>query len=159
MATFYYGNITYPSQDSPRIGFKSTVPPDAGDQLKSTVAEARRIGTGFSGTHIYSPLMTLPPIDHSTALVEPAPSGSFSSARVNPSPQSFPSSSATGSLARSPSATPVSTTASGDGRASNSNSATSLSTGVWAKLVTLECQTLFIFSGYFGLLLAQFMTW
>ncbi|KAJ8690018.1 hypothetical protein PTI98_012863 [Pleurotus ostreatus] len=141
MATFYYGNITYPSQDSPRIGFKSTVPPDAGDQLKSTVAEARRTGTGFA------------------ALVEPAPSGSFSSARINPSPQSFPSSSATGSLARSPSPTPVSTTTSGDGRASNSNSATSLTTGLWAKLVTLEWQTLFIFSGYFGLLLAQFMTW
>ncbi|KAF9500304.1 acid protease [Pleurotus eryngii] len=141
MATFYYGNITYPSQDSPRIGFKSTVPPDAGDRLKSTVAEALRIGSGFS------------------AIVEPAPSGSFGSARINPSPQSYPSPSATGSLARSPSPTPVSTTTSGDGSASNSNSATSLSTGVWTKLVTLECQTLFIFSGYIGLLIAQFMTW
>ncbi len=159
MATFYYGNITYPSQDSPRIGFMSTVPPDAADRLKSTVAEARRSGTGFSGSYIHSLLTIFPLINHSIALVESAPSGSFDSARLRPSPQASSSPSATMSLARSPSPTPVSTTTSGDPNASNSNSATPLSTGLWSELVALECQTLFIFSGYFGLLLAQFMTW
>ncbi|KAJ7038421.1 aspartic peptidase domain-containing protein [Mycena alexandri] len=40
LATFYYGNITYPSVDPPCIGLMSTVPADAGTQLKSAIASA-----------------------------------------------------------------------------------------------------------------------
>ncbi|TFY53270.1 hypothetical protein EVG20_g10194 [Dentipellis fragilis] len=40
LAAFYYGNLTYPSQDSPRMGFLSTVPPDAGEQLGAAVSSA-----------------------------------------------------------------------------------------------------------------------
>jgi len=40
LATFYYGNITYPSVDPPCIGLMSTVPADAGTQLKSVIASA-----------------------------------------------------------------------------------------------------------------------
>ncbi|KAJ7779073.1 aspartic peptidase domain-containing protein [Mycena metata] len=40
LATFYYGNITYPSVDPPCIGLMSTVPADAGTQLESAIASA-----------------------------------------------------------------------------------------------------------------------
>ncbi|KAA1478680.1 acid protease [Dentipellis sp. KUC8613] len=40
LAAFYYGNLTYPSQDPPRMGFLSTVPPDAGEQLGAAVSSA-----------------------------------------------------------------------------------------------------------------------
>ena len=29
LSTFYYGNLTYPSRGPPKLGFLSTVPPDA----------------------------------------------------------------------------------------------------------------------------------
>ena len=38
LAVFYYGNITYPSHDPPKMGFLSTVPQDAALQLVSAVA-------------------------------------------------------------------------------------------------------------------------
>ncbi|KAJ7176893.1 aspartic peptidase domain-containing protein [Mycena filopes] len=40
LATFYYGNITYPSVDPPCIGLMSTVPADAGTQLATAIADA-----------------------------------------------------------------------------------------------------------------------
>jgi len=46
LAAFYYGNITYPSRDPPRMGFLSTVPEDAASQLVSAVA-AVQTGDNF----------------------------------------------------------------------------------------------------------------
>ena len=46
MAAFYFGNITYPSHDPPRMGFLSTVPKDAASQLVSAVA-AVQTGDNF----------------------------------------------------------------------------------------------------------------
>ncbi|KAJ6607703.1 aspartic peptidase domain-containing protein [Mycena sp. CBHHK59/15] len=40
LASFYYGNITYPSHDPPRIGLLSTVPSDAGPFLQSALSKA-----------------------------------------------------------------------------------------------------------------------
>ncbi|KAJ6564491.1 aspartic peptidase domain-containing protein [Mycena capillaripes] len=40
LAAFYYGNITYPSTDPPRIGFLSTVPADDGARLQAAVGDA-----------------------------------------------------------------------------------------------------------------------
>ncbi|KAJ7195986.1 aspartic peptidase domain-containing protein [Mycena rebaudengoi] len=40
LAAFYYGNITYPSHDPPRIGLLSTVPDDAGTQLQTALKKA-----------------------------------------------------------------------------------------------------------------------
>jgi hypothetical protein len=34
---FYYGNLTHPSQDQPRVGLLSTVPPDAAQRLQAAV--------------------------------------------------------------------------------------------------------------------------
>lgn len=38
LASFYYGNITHPSADPPRIGFLSTVPGDAAARLRAAVS-------------------------------------------------------------------------------------------------------------------------
>ncbi len=37
IVTFYYGNLTHPSQDQPRVGLLSTVPPDAAQRLQAAV--------------------------------------------------------------------------------------------------------------------------
>ncbi|KAH8809509.1 aspartic peptidase domain-containing protein [Flagelloscypha sp. PMI_526] len=42
ITSFYYGNVTHPSRDPPRMGFKSTVPLDAGKRLKEVVEQANR---------------------------------------------------------------------------------------------------------------------
>lgn len=44
---FYYGNLTNPSVDPPRIGFVSTVPDNAGDLLRSAVEVAEQNGGEF----------------------------------------------------------------------------------------------------------------
>ncbi|KIJ93822.1 hypothetical protein K443DRAFT_377715 [Laccaria amethystina LaAM-08-1] len=46
LAAFYFGNITYPSHDPPRMGFLSTVPQDAASRLVSAVA-AVQTGDNF----------------------------------------------------------------------------------------------------------------
>ncbi|KAK0451304.1 aspartic peptidase domain-containing protein [Desarmillaria tabescens] len=40
LSAFHYGNLSYPSVDSPRIGLLSTVPEDASDKLIEAVREA-----------------------------------------------------------------------------------------------------------------------
>jgi len=40
LAAFYYGNVTYPSVDPPRIGLMSTVPDNAGELLQSAISSA-----------------------------------------------------------------------------------------------------------------------
>jgi len=62
LASFYYGNLTYPSRDPSRIGLLSTVPTGAASQLTSAVAEASANGGNFPTTS------------------NPAPSGTFSAA-------------------------------------------------------------------------------
>ncbi|KAH8802328.1 aspartic peptidase domain-containing protein, partial [Flagelloscypha sp. PMI_526] len=41
ITSFYYGNITRPSMEPPRIGFKSTVPLDAGERLRQLLSRLR----------------------------------------------------------------------------------------------------------------------
>jgi len=43
LSAYYYGNITYPSSDPARMGFKSTVPPNANQLLLDAVASASRL--------------------------------------------------------------------------------------------------------------------
>ncbi|TDL16844.1 acid protease [Rickenella mellea] len=57
---FYYGNLTHPSSDPPRIGFLSTVPPNANDQYKAIVNQAAN-GGGFVATSIAAPPATISP--------------------------------------------------------------------------------------------------
>jgi hypothetical protein len=47
---FYYGNLTFPSQDQPRIGLLSTVPTDAVQRLQAAVQLANAtLGGNFPG--------------------------------------------------------------------------------------------------------------
>lgn len=71
IAAFHYGNITYPSRDPPRIGFVSTVPPDADQKLKVAFSEASQRGGGFPGQ------------SSSCALELPSADPSFSQFRPN----------------------------------------------------------------------------
>ncbi|KAH8996251.1 acid protease [Lactarius akahatsu] len=45
-AAFYYGNLTHPSQDQPRIGLLSTVPSDAAQRLQAAVQLANATLSG-----------------------------------------------------------------------------------------------------------------
>ncbi|KAF9456223.1 aspartic peptidase domain-containing protein [Collybia nuda] len=47
LASYHYGNLTYPSQDPPRMGFLSTVPSDANDQMREAVKDASQNGGNF----------------------------------------------------------------------------------------------------------------
>ncbi|EIM84055.1 acid protease [Stereum hirsutum FP-91666 SS1] len=47
LVSFYYGNLTYPSQDQPRVGLLSTVPEDANEELEDAVKEAEEAGRGL----------------------------------------------------------------------------------------------------------------
>ena len=48
MVAFYYGNLTNPSQDPPRIGFLSTVPANATAIYESDVSDAQEDGGVFT---------------------------------------------------------------------------------------------------------------
>ena len=47
VVVFYYGNLTHPSVDPPRIGLLSTVPSNADQLLKDAVAKAAANGGSF----------------------------------------------------------------------------------------------------------------
>ncbi|KZT11931.1 acid protease [Laetiporus sulphureus 93-53] len=50
LAVFYYGNLTNPSVDPPRIGFMSMVPSNASELLDEAVSKAEKDGGDFSTT-------------------------------------------------------------------------------------------------------------
>ena len=47
MVIFYYGNLTHPSVDPPRVGLVSRVPQDAGARLGAAVSQAQSAGGKF----------------------------------------------------------------------------------------------------------------
>ena len=47
MVIFYYGNLTHPSEDPPKIGFVSLVPSDDNELLEDAVQEAQSDGGNF----------------------------------------------------------------------------------------------------------------
>ncbi|KAJ7091901.1 aspartic peptidase domain-containing protein [Mycena belliarum] len=53
LVAFHYGNLTHPSQDPPRIGFKSLVPANAAELLKQAVQDALEDGGNFECTYIH----------------------------------------------------------------------------------------------------------
>ncbi|KAF9531489.1 aspartic peptidase domain-containing protein [Crepidotus variabilis] len=61
VASFYYGNITYPSKDEPRMGFLSTVPDNAGDLLKAAVVTAKNGAKNFPAISQLAPSGTATP--------------------------------------------------------------------------------------------------
>ncbi|KAI0697932.1 aspartic peptidase domain-containing protein [Cerioporus squamosus] len=58
LVAFYYGNMTHPSQDPPRVGLRSTVPSDAGTALENAVASAVDNGGVFPSTSERAPYAT-----------------------------------------------------------------------------------------------------
>jgi hypothetical protein len=44
LVSFYYGNLTHPSVDPPRIGFLSLVPENADDLFRQAIVDAQRTG-------------------------------------------------------------------------------------------------------------------
>jgi len=60
LAAFYFGNITYPSRDPPRMGFLTSVPQDAASQLVSAVA-AVKTGDDFPAISEVAPSGTFTP--------------------------------------------------------------------------------------------------
>jgi phytepsin len=68
LSSYYYGNITYPSQDIPKMGFLSTVPADAADKMRIAVAAASSAGRNFPATTHAAPKGTgsAPPFASST---------------------------------------------------------------------------------------------
>ena len=49
LATFYYGNMSYPSKDPPKLGFLSTVPSDASSRMQSAASAAAKANNNFPG--------------------------------------------------------------------------------------------------------------
>ncbi|RPD56506.1 acid protease [Lentinus tigrinus ALCF2SS1-6] len=68
LVAFYYGNITHPSQDPPRVGLMSTVPSDAGSALEKAVASAVNNGGIFPSASEPAPYAT--PIELHTVPLE-----------------------------------------------------------------------------------------
>ncbi|KIJ23518.1 hypothetical protein M422DRAFT_786152 [Sphaerobolus stellatus SS14] len=60
LVAFYFGNITHPSSDPPRMGFLSTVPTNANELLNSAVSSAQRTG-GFIVSSVDAPSATFTP--------------------------------------------------------------------------------------------------
>jgi hypothetical protein len=52
LASFYYGNLSYPSQDPPRIGLLSTVPSNADARMEAAAASASAHGGNFPGNQL-----------------------------------------------------------------------------------------------------------
>ncbi|GJE99878.1 acid protease [Phanerochaete sordida] len=58
LVVFYYGNLTHPSVDPPRIGFLSTVPQNATALLQDAVQDAQQDGGKFESTSNVAPTAT-----------------------------------------------------------------------------------------------------
>lgn len=52
LVVFYYGNLTHPSVDPPKIGFLSTVPQNASSLLQGAVEDAQQSGGVFESTQL-----------------------------------------------------------------------------------------------------------
>ena len=82
LTTCYYGNLTYPSKDPPKMGFLSTVPSDASSKMQSAVSAAAKANNNFPSMFFFFKnliLLGLPILFFlfCVAVSEPAPTGSF----------------------------------------------------------------------------------
>lgn len=74
LVAFYYGNLTHPSVDPPRMGFLSTVPSNADDLYGAAVKSAKSDG-GFVLTSVAAPTGTFSAAATNSVGVAQAPSG------------------------------------------------------------------------------------
>ena len=49
LTTYYFGNLSHPSQDPPRLGFLSTVPSDASGKMQNAASAAAKANNNFPG--------------------------------------------------------------------------------------------------------------
>jgi hypothetical protein len=83
LSAYYYGNLSFPSVDPPKIGLLSTVPTDASQQLKAAVTTASKAGNFPGAFFLHRARRGLLMADISlvsTAVSEPAPSGTVTPA-------------------------------------------------------------------------------
>lgn len=71
VSSFYFGNLTHPSADPPRMGFLSTVPADASQNLKAAVAQVQASSAGVYPTQIISSPPSSPSAPHVVNAVSP----------------------------------------------------------------------------------------
>jgi hypothetical protein len=57
LTTYYYGNLSYPSQDPPKLGFLSTVPSDASGRMQSAASAAAKANNNFPGKSFFRDYM------------------------------------------------------------------------------------------------------
>ncbi|KAJ7809868.1 hypothetical protein B0H14DRAFT_3151445 [Mycena olivaceomarginata] len=113
LVAFYFGNLTHPSQDPPRIGFLSQVPSNAAELLAQATEDATENGGHFESIPAVIPDAELEP-----------------QVTVVPSSASLQAAKLTATISAAPTPTPSSVVLSGSNRNSNhSNAARSL--GVW----------------------------
>ena len=68
LTTFYYGNLSHPSQDPPKLGFLSTVPPDASSRMQSAASAAAKANNNFPCMSLFSFIRDMQPMDLSCFL-------------------------------------------------------------------------------------------
>ncbi|KAI9464918.1 acid protease [Lactarius psammicola] len=91
LVAFYYGNLTHPSVDPPRIGFLSMVPDNANVLLQNAIAQAGANGGNFESTLQIAPTNVTGSVMTVTPTIVPSPT----------SRSSFPSSGADATLSSS----------------------------------------------------------
>ena len=103
LVAFYYGNLTHPSVDPPRIGFLSMVPDNASSIVQSVVSQAQANGGMFGSMPIpydtNSLSTTADPLNYLTGTSQAAPTSSVSNVLLTPTSFSIPSKSAWSSAA------------------------------------------------------------
>jgi len=82
LVAFYYGNLTHPSYDPPRIGFLSMVPDNVDALLQNDIAQAQTNGGKFESTSQLAPTNVAGTISV-TPTPESTPQSSFSSSSTN----------------------------------------------------------------------------
>ncbi|GJJ10881.1 hypothetical protein Clacol_005109 [Clathrus columnatus] len=70
IVSFYFGNLTHPSVDPPRIGFLSTVPPNADQLYLKALANAKQNGNNFPASIVDAPA---PTVSVFTTFLPPSP--------------------------------------------------------------------------------------
>ncbi|KAI0770023.1 aspartic peptidase domain-containing protein [Fomes fomentarius] len=134
LVVFYYGNLSHPSVDPPRIGFLSLVPDNADELLDEAVDDARKAGGNFESKADVAPTA-------STLLIE----GASSTASATSSASSTPSS----NLAASPAPTTTDSEGAPSSTPSETSNAAALSfrppvvgAGVWSSLLFVSLSML-----------------
>jgi len=89
LVVFYYGNLTHPSVDPPRMGFLSTVPSNADALLAADVAQASK--SGFVESSIAAPTGTFVAATTNSEGIAQAPSGTAAAAQTHNGASTFPS--------------------------------------------------------------------